>query len=76
MEVNMKTNFELLQHRELKRTFQMFITRLKKFNELLELKKQDQLNSKSEEKQRLSKRRNEIELEHFSVTFEKKLKFC
>ena len=76
MEVNMKTNFELLQHRELKRTFQMFITRLKKFNELLELKKQDQLKSKSEEKQRLSKRRNEIELEHFSVTFEKKLKFC
>ena len=76
MEVNMKTNFELLQHRELKRTFQMFITRLKKFNELLELKKQDQLKSKSEEKQRLSKRRNEIELEHFSVTFDKKLKFC
>lgn len=76
MEVNMKTNMELLQHRELKRTFQMFITRLKKFNDLLELKKQDQLKSKSEEKQRLSKRRNEIELNHFSVIFEKKLKVC
>lgn len=76
MEVNMKTNLELLQHRELKRTFQMFITRLKKFNELLELKKQEQLKSKSEDKQRLSKRRNEIELDHFSVTFDKKLKFC
>lgn len=76
MEVNMKTNFELLQHRELKRTFQMFITRLKKFNDLLELKKQEQLKSKSEEKQRLSKRRNEIELNHFNVIFEKKLKVC
>lgn len=76
MEVNMKTNLELLKHRELKRTFQMFIMRLKKFNELLELKKQEQLKSKSEEKQRLSKRRNEIELNHLNVIFEKKLKVC
>lgn len=42
----------------------------------MELEKEEQLKSKSEEKQRLSKRRNEIELEHLNGMFEKKVKVC
>jgi ribosomal protein L24 len=73
MEGNAKTNLELLQLRELNRAFQIFITKLKKFNDRVESEKRDRLNVKSEEKRRLSKKRNEIEL---SYTFQKKVKVC
>jgi len=76
MEGNTKTNLEVLQHRELNRAFKIFITKLKNFNDRMELEKEEQLKSKSEEKQRLSKRRNEIELEHLNGMFEKKVKVC
>ena len=76
MEGHTKTNLEVLQHRELNRAFKIFITKLKNFNDRMELEKEEQLKSKSEEKQRLSKRRNEIELEHLNGMFEKKVKVC
>ena len=71
MEKKKKTDLELLQLRELGRAFGLFVTKLKKFNDRVELDKSEQLKSKLEEKQRLSKRRNEIEL---CYTFEKKIK--
>jgi hypothetical protein len=73
MEGNAKTNLELLQLRELSRAFQIFITKLKQFNDRVELDKRDKLRIKSEERQRISNKRNEIELHH---SFEKKIKIC
>ena len=73
---NTKTNLELMKYRELKRAFQIFIMKLKQFNDRVESEKRERLQSKSEEKQRLSKRRNDIEMDHLNGMFEKKIKVC
>ena len=40
------------------------------------MEKIDKLKIKSDEKEKVSKRRNEIELNHLNISFEKKVKVC
>lgn len=73
---NNTNNLELLKYRELKRAFDVFIVKLKKFTDRADAEKIDKLKIKSDEKEKVSKRRNEIEMNHLNISFEKKVKVC
>lgn len=74
MESKVNNNLEILQYKELKRAFTLFITKLKKFNTRVELEKIEKSTRQKNERDRISKRRNEIEMENLNISFEKKIK--
>ena len=71
-----KDDWELLKFNELKRAFDLFMIKLKKFNTRMEHDKNDLLKKNLDEKEKISKRRIEIDLvNNFGkINFDKKIK--
>ena len=71
-----KDDWELLKYNELKRAFDLFMLKLKKFNSRMENDKNDLLKKNLDEKEKISKRRVEIELTNNfgKMNFDKKIK--
>lgn len=76
MDNNITNNLEILKYKELKRAFDTFVVKLKKFTDRTNAEKIDKLKIKSDEKKTVLKRRNEIEMNHLNISFEKKVRVC